>query len=193
MNNTANVANIPIWQNISLEDLPNEIWIPIKGYEGMYQISTLGRVKSLKRVIKTSIGVLRPLKAKILRLLNENHNYLTVTLSKNGTSKIFRVHQLIAITFLKHKPNGHALVVDHIDNNKLNNNLENIQVITTRQNISKDMRGCSSKYTGVCWHKINEKWESKITINKKRKFLGYFFSEIEASKAYQKALKEINS
>ena len=100
------------------------------------------------------------------------------------------VNQIMAIAFLSHKPCGHKIVVDHIDNNKLNNKLYNLQLITHRENISKDKKG-SSKYTGVCWHKIKNKWQSSIAINGKIKYLGIFTNEIEAAQAYQNELKKL--
>tara|TARA_R100000544_G_scaffold25671_1_gene13083 strand:+ start:212 stop:715 length:504 start_codon:yes stop_codon:yes gene_type:complete len=158
-----------------------EIFKDIKGYEGLYQVSNLGNVKSLKRKHVTKDKLLSPCMA--------NNGYLKVNLTKNGIYKNNSIHQLIAITFLNHVPNGRNIIVDHIDNNPLNNNLENLQLITQRENVSKDRVNCSSRYTGVCWHKSLNKWVSSITINGKRKHLGYFNTEIEASNEYQKALK----
>jgi len=101
-----------------------------------------------------------------------------------------KIHQLVAIAFLNHIPCGHELVVDHIDNDPTNNNIENLQIVTNRQNCSKDRKG-KSIYTGVHWNK--KYWVASITINKKRFHLGSFDCEIKASKVYKKALSDYNN
>ena len=106
---------------------------------------------------------------------------------------MYYVHQLVAMAFLGHVPNGHKMVVDHIDNNKSNNTLENIQVITTRQNTSKDRfrTNVSSKYIGVFFIKSMNKYRAKIYNNGCEEYLGVFDDEKQAGLAYQKRLKEI--
>ena len=158
----------------------------VPGWEGLYQVSNLGNVKSLGND-----------KAKKEKILKQNlvgvisKQYFAVYFCVDGKRKTCRVHQLVAMAFLNHIPNGYiGLVVDHIDNNKLNNNLENLQLISVRKNNSKDKTGGASQYVGVCWHKPNKKWTAKIVINGKNKYLGIFKCELEASEAYQKALKD---
>jgi hypothetical protein len=167
-----------------------EIWKEVKGYEGIYQISSFGRVKSLSRTIKREDFDIK-LKEKILVNFNNSNGYLHVTLNKNGISKNVKIHQLVAIAFLNLKPDGtHKVVVDHIDNNKHNNNLENLQLLNNRQNSSKEQRGFS-KYTGVGFAKREMKWRAYISINNKYNHLGYFKTELEAHYAYQNAINKI--
>jgi len=162
--------------------MEKEIWKDIKGFEGHYEISRLGRVLSLKRDAH-----------KILKLKKTRAGYYFVSLSLGGKIYYKSIHQLVAIAFLNHKPNGfNGFVVDHIDNNKLNNKLSNLQLITNRENSSKDKKGCSSKYVGVSWHKGNKSWYSAIRIKGKRVFIGQFKDEYLAHIAYQNKLKEIN-
>ena len=157
-----------------------EVFRDIPGYEGSYQISNLGRVKSLKCN-----------REKILKPGDNGNGYLRVTLCNEGERKNVNVHQLVAMSFLNHKPDGYnGLIVDHKDNDKLNNRLENLQLVTARHNVSKDMSG-SSKYIGVSWSKKDNKWISRIIINGKRKYLGSFDLEEEASEYYQDALTSI--
>lgn len=169
-----------------------EIWKDIPDYEGIYQVSSFGRVKSLKREVNHFTGS-RVVNEKILKQKIDPRGYCAVGLSKLGCLKVFEIHRLVAKCFLKREENVIKLVVDHIDNNKLNNKLENLQITTNRENSSKDKFGGSSKYVGVCFKKDNKKWYSRIQINGKSKFLGYFKTEIDAYLAYQKKLKEINS
>ncbi len=176
--------------------LPNqkdtEVWKDIVGYEGLYQVSNFGNVKSLERYVKGKIGD-RVQKENILskRLVGEKNNqYYAVTLCKNKDRKQIKIHVLVAIVFLNHLPNGYkGLTVDHKDNNPLNNNLDNLQVITKRENSSKDKKGIS-KYTGVTFNKKSNKWRSQIWINCKNKTLGSFDDELEAHKIYQKELQQ---
>ena len=157
-----------------------EIWKDIEGYEGFYQVSNLGRVKSLK------CG-----KERILKQYLNTHGYCQVSLSKKNTKPIKRVHQLVAQTFLNYKPCRIKKVVDHINDIKTDNRLDNLQVVTQRFNCCKTQGRYSSKYKGVSWHSTNKSWRAKITINGKKKDLGCFKIEEEARDAYQNALKKL--
>jgi hypothetical protein len=159
-----------------------------------YQVSSLGNVKSLERVCKTSRGNgVKPVKERLLKQIKSGY-YLSVTL--NGKSK--RIHQLVATAFLNHIPDGFETVVDHIDGNKLNNNVNNLRIVSHRENTNgssfrKGKENYSSQYIGVSWNKKSNKWNSQITIKNKKIHLGMFTDEIDASNAYQNKLKEINS
>ena len=166
-----------------------EIWKEVKGYED-YEVSNLGRVKSLARKIYRTNGTTQTYKERILNLCVNSCGYLTVNISNNLKKKNKKIHQLVAVAFLNHKPCGHKLVVDHIDNNPLNNKLGNLQIITTRENSSKDRKGLS-KHTGVTWFNRDKVWKSQITINGKNKHLGYFKYEEEAAEAYRIALNNL--
>jgi len=168
-----------------------EIWKDVKGYEGHYQVSNLGRVKSLNRFAKAKSNGTRFIKERILSPAKDGGGYYKVSLHKNTNRKTLKIHKLVAMAFLGHKPCGYNEVVDHIDNNKLNNRLDNLQLTTQRHNLSKDKKGGTSKYTGVYWYKARKKWRSSIRYNGKKESLGYFNDEIEASKAYQDRLKSI--
>jgi hypothetical protein len=167
-----------------------EIWKDVPNYEGMYQVSNLGSVKSLDRIVYEKNGECRLLKGKYKSKTLNNKGYFSVGLSKDSVVRYFTVHKLVAMAFLNHTPCGHKLVVDHIDNKPSNNKLENLQLITHRENLSKDKVG-SSKYTGVCWNKNAKKWGCSIRIKGKVNFLGYFDNEYDAYLEYQKKLKEI--
>lgn len=169
--------------------MENEIWKDIPNYEGFYQVSNLGRVKSLKRTI---LGKKRKtyVEEKYIKQMSSPNKYLKVNLRKNGL-KQFAVHQLVAMAFLNHTPNGNTLVVDHINDNKIDNRLENIQVVTSRYNSCKTQGRYSSKYKGVTWRKLSKRWIAQIRNNGKNIHLGIFKDEFEAHLAYEKALEEI--
>ena len=163
-----------------------EIWETIKGFED-YQISSFGRVKSFKNG-----------KEKILTSHPNEKGYYSVDLYLNNKRKTLRIHKLVAEYFLNHKGNGSMdLVIDHIDNDKSNNRIDNLQLITNRQNSSKTLKRLngltSSKYVGVTWHKQSKKWLAQIQINKKHISLGTYINEYDAHLAYQNKLKEIDN
>ena len=101
--------------------LLNEIWRDIRGYEGIYQVSNFGRVKSLKRC-----------REKILKPNLCTDGYLAVTLYRNGCRKNYLVHRLVAESFLPNIEN--KLFVDHINGNKIDNHLENLRWATPSEN-----------------------------------------------------------
>ena len=101
--------------------MEKEIWKDIPGYEGYYQVSSLGRVKSLERVVGHTRHGEYTLKGKIRKLSLNTQGYLIVRLSNGGIVKTIKVHKLVAMAFLNHEPCGYKEVVDHIDNNTQNN------------------------------------------------------------------------
>ena len=169
-----------------------EEWKDILDYEGLYQVSNLGRVKGLKRTILRSNGIVYSAKEKIITVCKSTNNYSIVILNKNGISKTKQLHQLVASTFLKYTPCPISAVVNHIDHDRTNNLLSNLEIISQRENANKKHLKSSSKYTGVCWDKINKSWKSSIRINGKVKHLGIFKDELAASNAYEIALTEIS-
>jgi hypothetical protein len=158
-----------------------EIWKDIPGYEGRYQASNQGRIKSLVSniIMKQQLG---------------KRGYYCVDLSLNGKRKNYTVHKLVAMCFLSHEPDGTMnLVIDHINNDKLDNRIHNLQLISNRDNLIKsiDKEKTYSKYTGVTWDKQSQKWKSNIRINSKSYHLGLFEIEEDAHKAFQQKIKEM--
>jgi len=164
-----------------------EIWKDIPGYEGKYQASNLGRIRSLDRIDVAG----RKLKGIVLSLSLGGNGYYNVTLHY-GNRVTKNVHQIIAQVFLNHIPRKTNNVIDHKNFNKLDNRVNNLRAITQRENTNMLHLKSSSRFTGVCWCKKSKKWKSYIVIKNKLKHLGYFLDEIEASKAYQTALKSIS-
>jgi hypothetical protein len=156
-----------------------EIFKDVVGYEGLYQVSNFGRVKSLK------CG-----REKILKPY-DSEGYTRISLHKSNKRKDIRVHIMVALAHIGARPEG--LVIDHIDENKSNNNVSNLRYITSRENVVRSKKFKTSKYTGVSHSnesKINP-WYAQIKINSKTKNLGRYKTELEASNAYQAKLKEI--
>ena len=102
-----------------------EEWRDIKGYEGWYQVSNLGNVKSLDREIVYSNGKVYKQKGRKLKPTLKKTGYYYVSLSKNNVSPKFDVHRLVAIAFLENNNNYNC--INHIDGNKTNNNVSNLE------------------------------------------------------------------
>lgn len=172
-----------------------EIWKDIPEYEGVYQVSDLGNIKGLHRTVAAKGSSKRVIYEKRLKSILRPDGYLNIHLCKNGTSKNFLIHQIVCAAFFGHDINGHIMVVNHINGNKLDNSLDNLEVVTTRENNSICFRENREKYTskfiGVHWNRINKKWNSTIRINGKTKYLGSFVSEHDASNAYQNELNNL--
>ena len=111
-----------------------EIWKDIEGYEGLYQVSNKGRIKSLNRI--DSRG--RKVNEKILSSKPNNKGYLRVHLYKNGKRKPFSVHRLVAIAFIPN-PNN-LLEVNHKDENKENNTVDNLEWCNRKYNTNYGSR-----------------------------------------------------
>ena len=160
-----------------------EIWKDVVGYEGKYLISSTGKLKS----------ILKNKEKLINGNLNCKKGYLQYTLNWKLKNKINHhfAHQLVAQSFLGHKPCGMNFVVDHINDIKTDNRVENLQIVTHRFNSRKTQGKYSSQYKGVSWSKNNKKWLATISINGNKKHLGYFVNEHEAYLAYQNELKNI--
>lgn len=167
--------------------METEIWKDIPNYEGYYQVSNLGKIKSLIRYRSNT--------EKILKSRVNKRGYAMINLYKNGKYITFEIHRLLAIAFLGHVPCKMKRVINHIDGDKLNNTIDNIEIKTHRENVSKcfrkDRNTKSSIYTGVCFHKKSKKWVSNIFINGKLNSLGYFENEIDAANAYNNKLLTI--
>lgn len=113
-----------------------EIWKDISGYEGHYVISNKGRVKGLERKI-VNRGRIQTKRESILTPFISG-GYLSVILHKNSKGKTFKVHRLVASEFIKNV-NGYK-EVNHIDENKLNNNMDNLEWCDRKQNINHGTR-----------------------------------------------------
>jgi hypothetical protein len=115
-----------------------ELWMDIKEFKNYYQVSNLGRIRSLDRfVIANKYGGLKLLKGKIMKLTktkgrNNKYGYLVVNLRKQGFNKVCFIHSSVAKAFIENKNN--LPTVNHKDGNKLNNNVDNLEWNTYSEN-----------------------------------------------------------
>ena len=158
-----------------------EVFKDVPNYEGIYQVSNLGNVKSLKW------------NKEIIMKQGISSRYLAVNLRKENVSKTYRVHVLVAMAFLDFKPNKQVLTIDHKNGVRTDNRLENLQIVTQRINILKDRKRNISNFAGVKKNKKLNKWTAQMKINKKFIHLGVFENEEDAGKIYEKAIENINN
>lgn len=170
-----------------------EIWKDIKGYEGLYQISNLGNVKSLDRTIGYKEGKTRQWKGEIKKPTITDKGYLKVGLYKNGKSKTREIQRIVAETFIDNPRNVQQ--VNHINGIKTDNRVENLEWVTPLENdlhriyvlkkglkkvIQYDLKGNyiqtfdsvaeASKQTGANQHSI-----SNVACGRRNKAGGYIW------------------
>ena len=165
----------------------------VPDYEGIYQASDLGRIKSLTRTILRRGKHPIQIREKILSSSPNRKEYLKLSLYKNSKKETKTVHQLVAITFLDHIPCGLDLVINHKNFIRRDNRLDNLEIVTMRVNNNHKHLPSTSKFTGVSWNKKSKKWYAQIAIGVKVKHLGGFDAEEEASQYYENALTAIQN
>lgn len=126
-----------------------ETWLDVVGYEGLYQVNGRGDVKSLK------FG-----KERILKSSKSRYGYLIVSPCKEGKKKSFRVHRLVWEAFYGKIPDG--MEIDHIDGNKLNNSVDNLRCVTSKENKNNPITKKKLVETIVKLYQ-NLKWRKKVT------------------------------
>lgn len=159
--------------------MEKEIFVDVIGFEGLYEVSNYGRFKNKKF-------------NKILNGTITKKGYLMVSLKKDDMAYIKRSHRLVYYSFYPNDCNKKQ--INHIDRNKINNALSNLEAVSSRENNSHKNLFIkkTSKYIGVSWASTRKAWRASITINGKRKFLGHFDKEIDARNAYLTILYKNN-
>lgn len=142
-----------------------EIWKEITGVDGSFVISDSGVIKNLS-TNKIHLGSLA-------------RGYKQINLKTNGKYKGYLIHRLVAKAFLENYSS--ELMVNHIDSNKSNNQVNNLEMVTNRENQCHSVK-LKNKYIGVSFHSIYKVWTAQIMINGKLKYIGRFNSEEEAYK-----------
>ena len=153
----------------------SEVWKNIPDYDN-YEVSNFGNVKSKRKTLTPSTNI---------------HGYKVVSLHSNGIKKQWKVHQLVALCFLDYKFENHSLVIDHINGDKIDNRLENIQLISQRENRSKLSKKTTSDHVGVYFQKKTGKYTAMIYVNGKVKYLGSFDNQEDAKAAYDQELNNL--
>ncbi|EGB03361.1 hypothetical protein AURANDRAFT_34120 [Aureococcus anophagefferens] len=152
-----------------------EQWKTIEEYPN-YKISSFGNIKT---------------KTQNRSMCFDKDGYLQVNLSKSGVRKTVRVHRLVALAFIENTDN--KPFVDHIDRDRTNNNISNLRWATKSENQANQTKysNNTSGFKGVSIDKRNGKYKAAITIQSKKKFLGYFKTAEETSAVYEEKAKEL--
>lgn len=122
-----------------------EEWRPIEGYEGLYEVSSYGRVRSLDRYVRTCYEAYKLQKGKILSPAKDKFGYLKVVLNCNGKHKTINVHRLVAEAFIPNPDNFPQ--VNHRDEDKTNNIVDNLEWCDAKYNISYGSRNIRRRET----------------------------------------------
>ena len=113
--------------------MAEEIWKDIRGYEGYYQVSTFGNVRSLDGTVTSKLGISKKIKGRMKSQICDESGYKTVTLYKDNNEWIVSVHRLVLMTFDPNE-NSDTLQVNHIDRNPSNNHISNLEWVTPQGN-----------------------------------------------------------
>lgn len=174
-----------------------EEWKNIEGYEGLYQVSNYGNIRSLDKTVNDYRGKeARTIKGKLLKPFDSGNGYLVISLHRNGKRKNFYVHRLVAIHFVKNTDN--KKVVNHKDHNKSNNNAENLEWVTIKENVSHSVRlmrhpkkithtNTGEKY--ITYRNTSHRY--RVIVGKKE--YGTYKTIEEAIKKRDKILEEVTS
>ena len=123
------------------------------------------------------------------QVLNDKGNFRATRRSSRKNGKRHTIYMARQILGLEH---GDKRQGDHRDHNTLNNRQDNLRICTNQQNTfnQKSSLRTSSRFKGISWHKQRKKWQARIQIDEKEKYLGLFVSEVKAARAYNKVAKE---
>ena len=109
-----------------------EVWLPVNGYLNFYEVSNLGNVRSVDRIVGARSGGMRFQKGALLKPGMDSRGYLQVCLNAYGKHKMHLVHRLVVKAFFPKDQKRN--LVNHIDSNRTNNNLENLEWVTSSEN-----------------------------------------------------------
>ena len=163
-----------------------ELWKPVKNFEGLYEVSSLGRVRNAK--------------GKILKTYINNSNYECIKLSRNNKYTHKTVHRLVAEAFIPNPDPSKFIEVNHKNENKIDNKAENLEWVTSSENkqhsiksgkyakiktlkntLGKKRKFSASKYHNVSYDKNRKKWVASVRHNGKNYYSKRFDTEEEAA------------
>ena len=166
-----------------------EIWKAVLGYEGYYEVSNMGNVKSVDRVVVNKLGYSSKRKGKIIKLGVNSMGYYVIDLCKYSVRDRRLVHRLVAKHYMENFEAVPNLEVDHIDQNPKNNLIENLRMSTHSQNLINTGLATKMKSKGVT--RVDGKWLAKIMKDYKPITIGRFINKADAINAYNLKATEL--
>lgn len=130
-------------------------------------------------------------RTKYVGTFDGKKKYKTILMHREIVANILKENDELKLldNFLKYPP---YYPVDHINHDTLDNTRVNLRIVTNRQNTQNKKSKCTSKYPGVCWSDMANKWVAYIRLGGKKIYLGSFINEREAAIAYEKANRKYN-
>ena len=167
-----------------------EQWKSILETKGKYEVSNLGRIRTIDHHVQNRHNKKRFVKGIIRKQVKRKDGYIIAHFYLDGKKWSDYVHRLVWRYFNDKPEPNRKIVIDHIDNNKSNNRIDNLRLISNRDNTTKGMKrkeNKKSRFIGVYWRQDREHWFSRILINGKRLYLGSSKCEAQAALLYLKA------
>lgn len=161
-----------------------EQWKDIPGYEGCYQVSDFGNVRSLTRLVKSNHGMKTVYGQMLSQKVEGKTGYKRLMLRKNGTGKTIAVHQLVMLAFVGEANGRH---VNHKNQIQTDNRLENLEYVSIRENVSYSLMLKGN--TIGAYDRKNGTFSSSISIDGKQYYLGTFETRELACQAYRNVRK----
>lgn len=169
--------------------MEQEIWKEVSEFVGIYEVSNTGKVRCIDRDIIRSNGRPTIVKGRELYMGVDKYGYRIVQFNVNRKRYVRKVHRLVYEAFIGRTEKG--LVIDHIDNNKMNNNADNLQQVTNRINVSKDRNRILP--TGVYKNSDGRGYRTVFQADNINIYIGTFKTIQEAESEYEKALHNYNT
>lgn len=170
-----------------------EVWADILGFDGFYQISSLGRVRTCVALCVKRDRWEKGWPWRILKTSNvRGYEYIRIARKEKGRS--LKIHRILWEAFRGQIPVG--LGIDHINGDPLDNRIDNLRLATQQEQNRNKSRKTNRKMKGkkgvyfISGRALKKPWLAKIIINKKAIHLGYFVTELEAAKAYNEAARK---
>lgn len=181
----------PTFQTVSGQSAEQEVWKPVVGYEGCYEVSNLGRVRSLGRYVRGKNGSRIFRIGRVLKQSLNRHGYYTVILCKQSKMKHFRTHRLVLQSFTVSMPC--TIDARHLDGSRTNNQLSNLAWGTRKDN-AEDRDRHGRTYRGPRGH---SEWTSKLTPYQAKQIIHLYesgeFTQVELASMFKVTAPNISS
>ncbi len=171
---------VPTFLNPQSDNLGNEVWKPVVGWEYSHEVSNMGKVRSLDRTTIQGVNIkgriLRPFKQKVVSGINGNP-YLMLQLNCDGKSKTYPVHRLVAMAFIPNDNPSEKTEVNHLDENRSNNRADNLEWCSHSDNINYGSRNQRQSCNNPLRREVDQ-----YTLD--GELVAHYYSTTEAAKVF---------